>query len=134
MDDLTRVIGTDEGLSWPQRLLPAALLERRYARRTARALLAVHARVRAADPLLSGHALYTAIVRQHAPGLDEAAATQLLLQALESFCDWPAVRALRLRDLVQYLVIRDYLAAHRESVGTRTNMARIVARLVPAEL
>lgn len=133
MDDATRVIGAG-GLSWSQRLLPVSLLERRFARRTARGLLDIHAELRAADPLLTGPALYAAIVRRHAPGMDEAAASELLLRVLESFCDWPSGRELRLRDLVQYLAIRDYLAAHRESVGTRTNMARIIARLVPAEL
>ena len=123
-----------QGLRWSRRLLPGLLLERSFARRSTRALLELHARLHAADPTLEGPALYTAIVRQHVPGADEAVATQLLLQAAESFCGWPAVRALRFRDLVQYLVIRDYLAAHRESVGTRTNMARLVAALVPAQL
>jgi len=51
-----------------------------------------------------------------------------------SFCDWLLKRKLRFRDVVQYVVINEYLRSHLTNIGTYTDMSSIVARVIPHDL
>ncbi len=107
--------------------------ERRYARRgAARILDAFHA-VRARRPGLTGEELYAATL-SHLSGLDEAQ-TRAQVRRADSACSaWPARRALRLRDVAEYVVVSDYLAREPRAHGTLIDMAAIVGAIVPGDL
>jgi hypothetical protein len=110
----------------------AAWREWRFARRTAQAALALFRRIREQQPELAGRALYEAIVCQR-NGIEAYAARVILRHADDSFAAWPKERALIFRDVVQYLVITEYLLSNSERTGTATNMAKVVAKIIPME-
>ncbi len=62
------------------------------------------------------------------------ATSVILHHAGESFCSWPAWHDLRFRDVVQYVVVYEYLRSHKEKVGTQTRMGATVARIIPRDL
>ena len=66
--------------------------------------------------------------------LEASAARGILQRAEASFAAWPNDRDLIFRDVVQYLVISEYLASHPERGGTTVNMTRIIAQIIPGQL
>jgi hypothetical protein len=115
--------------------LPGAALvaEKWFAWRASRALLDLHARIHREEPQLIGRTLYERVVIRWS-GLDIKAAAGVLRRAEQSFCSWPSGRDLRFLDLVHYVVVDEYLRSHVASLGTQTNMGRIVAHVIPADL
>ena len=100
--------------------------------RGSRALLAIYRRVRKEQPQLHRKALYERILSEWI--LEPGVAAFTVTRAHRSFCEWPVERELRFRDVVLYALVDEYLRSHPTHVGTRTNMSRIVARVVPVEL
>jgi len=121
--------------TWKWLRLPGSELvaEKRFAGRASRELLELYNRIRLEEPQLSGRALYERVVIRRS-GLDVQAAAGVLRRAEESFCDWPSGSDLKFHDLVQYVVIDEYLRSHVATVGTRTNMVKVVARIIPHDL
>jgi len=58
----------------------------------------------------------------------------VVIRAEQSYDDWSADRSLRFRDIVLYLLVEAYLAAHPGRGGARAHMERVVARVVPRDL
>jgi hypothetical protein len=112
--------------------LVAAWRELRFARKAGRLALAHYRRLQTERPELTGQALYETFVCER-NALETSAARVILQRAEASFAAWPIDRDLIFRDVVQYLVISEYLAAHAERGGTTTNMARIIAQVIPGE-
>jgi hypothetical protein len=110
----------------------AAWREWRFAKQAGFAALALFRRLRAQRPELAGRALYEAFVCQR-NGIETSAARAILRLADDSFAAWPNERDLIFRDVVQYLVISEYLLSNSKRVGTTSNMARVVARIIPKE-
>ena len=107
--------------------------EKWFARQVSRQLLHLYERVHRDEPQLIGRALYEQIVIRRSD-IDGTVAARVLRRAEQSFCDWPSGRDLRFRDLVQYIVIDEYLRSHAATLGTRTNMLKSVARTIPENL
>ncbi len=107
--------------------------ERRYATHAALAALSLYHRLRAKEPALAGTALYEAVVRMR-NGIAASDARAVLRRARESFAAWPVDRDLIFRDVVQYLVISEYLKAKAKRASTTINMAYVVAQIIPKEL
>jgi hypothetical protein len=114
--------------------LPGAqlLAEYWFAWRTSNELLDSYNRMRREEPQLIGRALYERIVMRRSD-LDVKVAAGVLQRAEQSFCQWPYARDLRFRDLVRYIVIGEYLRSH-VAIGTRTNLEKVVVRVIPEEL
>jgi hypothetical protein len=115
--------------------LPGAewVAEKWFARRASHELLDLHERIHREEPQLTGRTLYERVVVLRS-GLDVKAAAGVLRRAEQSFCDWPSGRDLRFLDLVLYVVVDEYLRSHVATLGTQTNMGKIVARVIPADL
>jgi hypothetical protein len=107
--------------------------EKRFAWHASRELLDLYKRIQLEEPQLTGRKLYERVVIRRS-GLDVQAAVGVLRRAEESFCDWPSGSDLKFHDLVQYVVIDEYLRSHVGTVGTRTNMVKVVARVIPHDL
>jgi hypothetical protein len=107
--------------------------EKRFASHASRELLDLYKRIQIEEPQLTGRKLYERVVIRRS-GLDAQAAVDVLRRAEESFCDWPSGRDLKFHDVVQYVVIDEYLRSHVASVGTRTNMVKVAARAIPHDL
>jgi hypothetical protein len=103
-----------------------------FARQAGRAALVLYQRIRSERPELTPRALYEAFVCQR-NGIAESAAKSILRHAEDSFATWPRGRDLILRDVVQYLVISEYLLSNPERVGTTINMTRVVGKIIPDE-
>jgi len=118
-----------------KRRFPGAKMvaEKWFAWRASHEMLDSYNRARVEQPPVSGKALYERVVVQRS-GLDAKAASGILLRAEESFCDWPAGRELRFRDVVLYVIIDEYLRSHVGDLGTQTNMGKIVGRVIPKDL
>jgi hypothetical protein len=110
----------------------AAWRERRYATHAAAAALSFYHRLRAKEPALVGSDLYESVVCLR-NGIAASDAHAILHRARESFAAWPIDRDLIFRDVVQYLVISEYLVAKSKRVGTAINMADVVAQVIPKE-
>jgi hypothetical protein len=122
------------------RLLPrfameyvAAWREWRVAKQAGQAALDFYQTLRAKRPDLAGKALYEALVCER-NRIEASAARTILRHAEESFAAWPNERDLVFRDVVQYLVISEYLVSHPKRVGTTINMSRVISRLIPMDL
>jgi hypothetical protein len=51
------------------------------------------------------------------------------------FCEWPGPRKLRYRDVVNYVVVDEYMRSHLTDFrGTYTNMRRVVTSIIPYHL
>lgn len=107
--------------------------EGRYAARTSRELLAVYRRIAAAHPDLGGRALYRRVVMERT-GCDTAAADAVLENAEESFAAWPVRRELTLCDVVHYLTVAGFLAAHDGEHWMHADVAHVVASRIPRDL
>ncbi len=107
--------------------------ERRYARRGARRVLDAFHLIQAQCPRLTGEDLYAATVA-HLSGLDEAQARAHVRRAGNGCSAWTAQRAVRLRDVAEYLVVTDYLAREPRAHGTLIDMAAAVGAIVAGDL
>ena len=107
--------------------------ERRVARRASVESLRFYRELEAAHPGRSAASRYEAVVARRT-GLDCAGVRQVLRRAEDSFASWPVERPLRLRDVVQYLVVHECLAADPSAVGTRSRLTTIIAEVIPRDL
>jgi hypothetical protein len=85
--------------------------QQRSAVRCCREMLAMHAKVSAANPGLSGRSLYLLVVAARL-GLSDRAADTVLLHAEQSYSIWPVERELRFQDVVHYLAVTEFVAEH----------------------
>ena len=113
--------------------LVSAVTEKVHALRSSRELLALYKKTHSSNPELEGRALYQRIVMDRLT-VDDRFAQLVLRRAEQSFCDWPSSRELRYRDVVLYIVIVEYLRSHVGTVGTQTNMRKVVDRFVSETL
>src|SRR5258706_6472027 len=88
--------------------------QRRHAAVVSRELLKLHSRIAARYPDLKGRALYRQIVMVRS-STDLASADRMLMRAEQSFAAWPAQRDLTFADVVHYLAVEEFLAAHHEA-------------------
>jgi hypothetical protein len=105
----------------------------RHAKAVSHELLKLHRSVAERHPNLRGPTLYRQIVMVRSRA-DMATADRLLKRAEESFAAWPTQRDLRFADVVHYLAIEEFLAAHPETNWTQTHMGRIVTTRIPRRL
>jgi hypothetical protein len=117
---------------YPLHLL-AAWREVRFARKSARLALLRYRQLRSAHPELAGKGLYEGFVSER-NAVDVSAARAILQRAEASFATWPADHDLKFVNVVQYLIISEYLVAYPKRNGTTTNMARVIAQVIPREL
>jgi hypothetical protein len=85
--------------------------QHRSAVRCCREMLAMHAKVGAANPGLSGRSLYRLVVAARL-GLSDRAADAVLLRAEQSYSIWPVERELYFRDVVHYLAVTEFATEH----------------------
>jgi hypothetical protein len=109
------------------------IAERRYARRASTELLELFHRVRSELPELSGRALYQAVIARRL-GANEKRAEEIVRRAEVSFTDWPSEKELRFRHVVHYQVFDEFTHSGPGRGNTRSNMGRVVARIIPAQL
>lgn len=107
--------------------------ERRYARRCAREMLALHHQAVRSEPTLAGRPLYRRIVRTRLH-CSEDDAEALLTRAEQSFAIWPITRALCYRDVVHYIAVSQFIAAHPGARWVYADIKRVVDRLVASDL
>jgi len=120
--------------AWRHELLCSllSLSESRYAAQTSRELLKLYWIVAASHPALGRRDTYRKVVMART-GADHEQAETLLRQAEQSFATWPTDRPLTFSDVVHYLAVSEYLAIG-DKMGTRTDMGRLVAGRIPANL
>ena len=107
--------------------------ERLHATRTSRELLALYRAISADHPDLSGRELYKLVVMARTR-CDLIAANAVLECAEESFAVWPVRRELTLCDVVHYLAVAEFLAAHEDERWMHSNIKLVVASSVPSDL
>jgi hypothetical protein len=112
----------------------AGTAERHYARRASEQLLDLFRRERLDHPDLTGRALYEAVAARRLGAKPRISPAEVVRRAEESFADWPAERAVRFRDVVNYLIFDEYTHAGKVREATKTNMGVVVARVIPEEL
>jgi YHS domain-containing protein len=117
--------------NWISSLIPGQ--ERRFARRISRELTRQYWNITASYPELRGRDLYRQIVAARRL-IDLEAADSLIKKAESSFASWPVQRELRFRDVVHFIAVSEYLAAHSESSWIHANVGREVALNVPRDL
>lgn len=118
---------------WLGRMSPAWLTERWFAWNASRKMLALYRRIHRENPRLTGKMLYERVLVCRS-GLDAHAAAEVLRRAEQSFCEWPSERDLKFREVVQYLVIAEYLRSRADKLGTNTNMEKMVMWVIPKDL
>ena len=99
---------------WFQRLVESwsrTRRERQHAVRTSNELLSLYRTVSAVHPDLSDREHLRLLVMAR-NGCDSTAANLVLDRTEESFAQWPVPRELTLCDLVHYLTVSEYFAAH----------------------
>ncbi len=107
--------------------------ERRHVVRASKELLALYRSAVVSYPELAGRELFQRVV-MHRTGCDSMAADAILERAQESFAEWPARRELTFCDVVHYLSVTEFFAAHQRQQWTHSNMTSVVASLVPHDL
>lgn len=107
--------------------------EKRFARSVGLAMLEIHHREHAAHPELSGKELYARIVAAQL-STDHETASRLVRQAGESFADWPNWREMTFRDVVNYIAITEFARTNPGRGATKTNIGRVVSRIIPGDL
>ena len=107
--------------------------EKWFAWRASHELLDLYERIHREQSQLTGRTLYERVVICRS-GLDVKAAEGVLRRAEQSYCEWPSGRDLRFRDVVQYVVVDEFLRSHVATLGTQTNVGKVVARVIPEEL
>jgi hypothetical protein len=111
----------------------SVLAERRYARQASKELLELFRVVQTEQPELSGRTLYQAVITRRL-GANEKRAAEIVRRAEESFADWPSEKELRFRHVVHYQVFDEFTHSGPGRENTRTNMGRVVARIIPEQL
>lgn len=109
------------------------IAERRYARRASTELLELFHRVRNELPELSGRALYQAVIARRL-GANDKRAGEIVRRAEVSFTDWPSEKELQFRHVVHYQVFDEFTHSGPGRENTRSNMGRVVARIIPEQL
>lgn len=107
--------------------------ERRYARQASQELLELYRTVSAGRPDLAEKDIYRLVVQMRT-GCDAATADDVLRCAQESFAQWPEERDLTLCDVVHYLSVTEFLAAHEGANWVHSNFAHVVAERIPPKL
>lgn len=107
--------------------------QRRWAARCCHEMLALHAKVCAEHPGLSGLALYRLIVAARL-GVMSPSADTVLLHAEQSYSIWPVNRELRFRELVHYLAVTEFTGKHGALPWLSADTTRIVNELIPHSL
>jgi hypothetical protein len=107
--------------------------ERRYARRASKELLELLGVVQGEQPELSGRALYQAVLTRRL-GANEKRAGEIIRRAEVTFTEWPSDKELRFHHVVHYQVFDEFTHSGPGRDGTRTNMGRVVARIIPEHL
>jgi YHS domain-containing protein len=107
--------------------------ERQHAARASREILALYRGVLADHPHLTGRDLYRKVVMAR-NGCDSAAADTILDCAQESFAVWPAPRELTLCDVVHYLSVAEFLAAHENEHWMHSDIEFVVSSHIPHDL
>jgi len=65
----------------------------------------------------------------------EIAVARGVLRCVEaSLADWTSEKDLVFRDVVQYVVIVEYLALHPKRSGTTANMVQVLLDIIPGQL
>lgn len=126
--DLQSLAGAAGPFTW---LL--AWRERRFAAECAHTLMKIHREQSVRYPGVQGEMLYRRIVANHLGG-DHAAVDAVLRFARQSFAIWPTERELNFRDVVHYLAVSQFMAAHGHARWVYADMKRIVHAIVPANL
>ena len=109
-----------------------AWAERRHAVRASRELLATYRTVCAQYPGLGDREHYRLVIMSRT-GCASLAADLVLESASESFAEWPVRRELTLCDVVHYLSISEFLAAHRGEHWMHSDIKNIVASCIPGD-
>jgi hypothetical protein len=120
------------GSSWDLGIF-SSLAERRYARRASKELLELFRLVQSEQPELSGRELYHAVITRRL-GANQKRAGEIVRRAEISFTEWPAEKELRFRHVVHYQVFDEFTHSGPGRENTRTNMGRVVARIIPERL
>lgn len=107
--------------------------ERRFAASCAREMLALQRQLAAQQPQVRGRALYRRIVAARL-SCDDAAADEVLQRAEQSFAIWPVPRTLCYRDVVHYIAVSRFIAAHPGAHWVYADMKHIVDRVIPHDL
>ena len=110
------------------------VVEKWFAWRTSHEMLRWYQRVSVEEPQLTGGSLYEEVIVRRS-GVDIGTASGVLRRARQSFCEWPGPRKLRFRDVVHYVVKDEYERSYSSDLsGTRTDMRRVVASIIPFHL
>ena len=107
--------------------------ERRYAREQSEVLLEIFRRHRDENPGLSGEALYERVVMEKLH-CSAPHARDVIRGADQSFAQWPEERDVIFRDVVNYLITHQLMAAHHKSLGTRADMVELFKDEIPGNL
>ena len=107
--------------------------ERRHVTRTSRILLSQYRSIASSHPNLLPGERYKLVVMVHT-GCDTATANMILKRAEESFAEWPVSRALKLRDVVHYLTVTEYLDRYGKDFWLRSEINKLVASRIPGNL
>jgi len=89
--------------------------------------------VHSEQPELSGRALYQAVITRRL-GADRERAGEIVRRAEATFTEWPSDKELRFRHVVHYQVFDEFTHSGPGRDNTRTNMGRVVARIIPEQL
>ena len=104
--------------------------QRRFARTRSQQAVHQYRRLRMQRPQLQGHELYATFVCQR-NAMDDQAARTVLRRAEQSYATWPEDRELTFRDVVNYLIVSEYLESHQHEAGTTVDMDRVIALAIP---
>ena len=118
---------------WPIFSFLVEWRERRYARQQSAELCEIYRRHREENPALSKEALYEKVVVERLR-CSPAHARDVIRGADQSFAQWPEERDVIFRDVVNYVITHQLMAAHDKTLGTRADMVEIFKDEVPGSL
>ena len=123
---------------WFQRLVKSwsrTRRERQHVVRTSSELLSLYRTITAVHPDLSDREHFKLLVMAR-NGCDSTVANLVLERAEESFAQWPVTRELTLCDVVHYLSVSEYFAAHAGEpwMSSDANINLIVQSNIPHRL
>jgi YHS domain-containing protein len=127
LPDTAELAGAQGPFSW---LL--AWRERRFANACARDMLRLRSEFASRYPELKGPSLYRRVAAARVG--DDLAAEAVLQHAKQSFAIWPVERELTFRDVVHYLAVQEFVAAHPDARWVVADMKRVVDAVIPAHL
>lgn len=118
---------------WPIFSFLVEWRERRYARLQSAELCEIYQRHRAENPSLGKEALYEKVVVERLK-CTPAQARDVIRGADQSFAQWPEERDVIFRDVANYLITHQLMAAHDKSLGTRADMLELFKDEIPGSL